>query len=149
MNYVETPGLIMSNSILVSFDHQCGRNRLYVNTDNMFFTESAASFSLINDGCTLAATTSDMDMDGDVDLLVANDFGKWLQPNELHKNNYPLASFTDVSDRSRMNAQMYAMGLASGDYDEDLDFDYYFTNIAQNAYFKTRAMEHLSIKRRS
>lgn len=138
MNYVETPGLIMSNSILVGFDHQCGRNRLYVNTDNMFFTESAASFSLINDGCTLAATTSDMDMDGDVDLLVANDFGKWLQPNELHKNNYPLASFTDVSETSRMNAQMYAMGIASGDYDEDLDFDYYFTNIAQKRLFQNQ-----------
>ena len=138
MNYVETPGLIMSNSILVGFDHQCGRNRLYVNTDNMFFTESAASFSLINDGCTLAATTSDMDMDGDVDLLVANDFGKWLQPNELHKNNYPLASFTDVSETSKMNAQMYAMGIAAGDYDEDLDIDYYVTNIAQKRLFQNQ-----------
>ncbi len=136
MNYVEKPGLITVDGELIAFDHECGRNRLYINTGKDFFTESASVYSLINDGCTLAATTSDIDMDGDADLLIANDFGKWLQPNELHKNNYPQASFTDVSATSKMNAQMYAMGIAAGDYDEDGDFDYYFTNIAQNQFFE-------------
>ncbi len=136
MNYVEKPGLITVDGQLIAFDHECGRNRLYINTGKAFFTESASVYSLINDGCTLAATTSDMDLDGDADLLIANDFGKWLEPNELHKNNYPQASFTDVSASSKMNAQMYAMGIAAGDYDEDGDFDYYFTNIAQNQFFE-------------
>ena len=136
MNYVETPGLISVDGELVAFDHDCGRNRLYINTGQAFFTESASVYSLINDGCTLAATTSDMDMDGDPDLFIANDFGKWLQPNELHKNNYPQVSFTDISVTSQINAQMYAMGIAVGDYDEDGDFDYYFTNIAQNRFFE-------------
>jgi hypothetical protein len=136
MNYVEKPGLITVDGQLIAFDHECGRNRLYINTGKAFFTESASEYSLINDGCTLAATTSDMDWDGDADLLIANDFGKWLEPNELHKNNFPQASFTDVSASSKMNAQMYAMGIAVGDYDEDGDLDYYFTNIARNQFFE-------------
>ncbi|MFT4533216.1 MAG: hypothetical protein ACJA1A_002736 [Saprospiraceae bacterium] len=68
--------------------------------------------------------------------IVANDFGKWLQPNQLFQNEGADIPYVDVSASSNTNAQMYAMGIAVGDYDEDLDLDFYVTNIGENHFFE-------------
>lgn len=138
INYVEESGYVNSGGQLVGFDHQCGRNRLYINNGGLFFSEWSSVYGLINDGCGLAATSSDIDGDGDPDLLIANDFGEWIAPNALFQNNYPIASFTDISRHSGMDARMYGMGIAIGDYDEDLDMDYYITNIGRNHFYENQ-----------
>jgi hypothetical protein len=112
--------------------HECYPNFLYRNNGDLTFTEVSEGLGLNSSACTIAAVPSDYDMDGDLDLYLANDFGVFLTPNELYRNNYPENSFSDVSAASGSDVQTFGMGIAAGDYDHDLDFDYYVTNIGRN-----------------
>jgi len=56
----------------------------------------------------------------------------------LYRNQYPTAQFADVSLETRMNIQMFGMGIAIGDYDEDQDLDYYVTNIRGNVLLQNQ-----------
>ncbi len=88
-------------------------------------------------GTALAVTWSDYDDDGDVDLFVGNDFGEFVEPNRLLRNDGPGAghtwSFTDVSAETGADIGIYCMGIAAGDIDRDRDLDYYFTNLGTNS----------------
>lgn len=123
---------------ITGYEHNCYANKFYKNNGDLTFTEMSAPFGLDNTGCTLASTFTDYDLDNDLDLLVANDFGMWVTPNALYRNTYPLDGFEDVSATTRMNQEMYAMGIAIGDYDHDLDMDYYFTSIGNNFLMKNK-----------
>ena len=75
----------------------------------------------------------DYDLDGDVDLYVVNDKHAG---NVLWRNDGPGCGywcFTDVSDESGAALQMWSMGLALGDYDNDGDTDVFVTNIGEAA----------------
>ncbi len=67
-----------------------------------------------------------------MDLYIANDFGEWIEPNKLYRNNYPNDNFTEIGEATGSALQMYGMGIAIGDIDQDLDFDYYVTNFGRN-----------------
>jgi len=106
-------------------------NALYINNGDNTFTNIAPMLEVNNEGNVLAVSFTDFDFDSDVDIYIANDFGEMI-PNVLYENNYPTNSFTDISIPSNMNIGIFGMGIAIGDYDEDLDLDYYVTNIGQN-----------------
>lgn len=112
--------------------HDCYPNFLYLNNGDLTFTEVAEEMNVDNSGCTIATVATDYDLDGDLDLYLANDFGGFLIPNVLYRNNYPDNSFSDISIETGANVPAFGMGIASGDYDHDLDFDYYTTNIGRN-----------------
>lgn len=112
--------------------HECYPNFLYLNNGDLTFSEVAVELGVDDYGCTIAAVASDYDLDNDLDLYLANDFGDFLIPNVLYENNYPEDSFTDVSETSGAGVQAFGMGIAAGDYDHDQDFDYYTTNIGRN-----------------
>ena len=135
INYVEEPRLLVDGNSVIGFDHDCYDNKLYVNMGG-FFIDQTLELGLDSEACSLAATSSDLDVDGFPDLIVANDFGKWLQPNQLFKNNGYSLPYDDISAPSNTNAQMYGMGIGVGDYDEDLDLDFYVTNIGPNFFFR-------------
>src|SRR5690606_15806564 len=87
-----------------------------------------------------ACSFTDVDMDGDLDLLLLNDFGEWSNiGNKFFRNNYPDPTFSDVSVESNFAHEMYGMGIGSGDYDFDGDLDYYITNIGNNYLFNNNA----------
>jgi len=113
----------------------CAGNLLYLNNGDLTFTEVALQMNVSDSGCGLAAAFTDFDNDGDMDIMVANDYGEWHEPNAMYRNDYPTNSFTNVSAASNMDARQYAMGIAIGDYDSDLDLDYYTTNIGRNMFF--------------
>lgn len=136
INYVAVPKLLQEGSQVIGFDHECHENKLYINNGDGTFTDLTIFYSLDQAACTLAATSSDLDGDGDPEIIVANDFGKWLEPNQLFQNEGGDFAYTDVSVSSNTNAQMYGMGIAVGDYDEDLDMDFYVTNIGNNFFFE-------------
>lgn len=136
INYVAVPKLLQDGSQVIGFDHECFENKLYINSGDGTFSDQTTFYGLDPIGCTLAATTSDLDWDGDPDLIIANDFGKWLEPNQLFQNEGQDLPYSDISTQSNTNAKMYAMGIAVGDYDEDLDLDFYVTNIGENAFFQ-------------
>ena len=78
----------------------------------------------------------DYDNDGDLDLYVVNDFGEYIQPNVLWRNDGAGDVgdwvFTDVSELSGAGAAMFGMGLAVSDYNSDGFLDLFVTNIGDN-----------------
>lgn len=116
----------------IGYAHTCLDNLLYINNGDLTFTEMASSYGIDDAGCGLAPAFSDYDNDSDLDAMVANDFGMWVEPNGFYRNDYPLDTFTNVGEFSNMNQEIYGMGVAIGDYDHDMDLDYYFTSIDSN-----------------
>ena len=66
---------------------------------------------------------SDIDGDGDADLLMSSDF----EESQVFLNNDD-GTFTNVTDQDVMNDQA-GMGAAVGDYDNDGDMDWFVTSI--------------------
>ncbi len=132
-NYLDHDGPIQDSlGNLIGIMAQGFANYYYVNNGNGTFTQSANSSNLMNMGCALAVAATDYDNDSDADIYIANDFGEWNVPNSLYENNYPNTSFTDVSVPSNTNIGLFGMGIAVGDYNEDLYLDYYVTNLGPN-----------------
>ena len=137
-NYVSAMGGIMDSlGSEIGYDPIGYENKLLINKKGKSFYECAKDFGVNDIGCALAASFSDIDNDGDQDLLLLNDFGEWThQGNRYYRNNFPLTSFTDVSLEKGFYKEMYGMGIGQGDYDLDGDIDYYVTNIGRNYLFK-------------
>lgn len=110
-------------------------NRLLHNNGNGTFSDVTAVCGVGGFGTTLAVLWTDFDHDGDQDLMAGNDFGNTIEPNRLYRNDGPLPgppgswSFTEVGAALGASPQIYCMGIAPGDFDRDLDLDYYLTNI--------------------
>ncbi|MEN0003327.1 MAG: FG-GAP-like repeat-containing protein [Bacteroidota bacterium] len=132
MNHILQPNFITDEDGLQAFDHDCYANFLYLNNGNNTFTEVGEALGVNDEGCALAAIATDYDMDGDLDLYIANDFGEYIIPNMLFENNYPIDNFSNVSSERGADLPIFGMGIACGDYDHDQDFDYYVTNLGRN-----------------
>ncbi len=118
--------------------HTAEPNRMFRGHGDGGFTEITTP-ALANTGTALALSWTDIDSDGDVDLMVANDFGRTAQPNRLFRNDGPSASgwkFTEVSAAYGTDLSIFCMGIAIGDVDRDGDFDYYYTNIGRNVMLR-------------
>ena len=120
------------NDMINGFDHDCFSNRLYRNDGNLTFTDVTEEQSLGDTGCALAVTASDYDNDQDLDILLGNDFGPFLQANKMYQNDRENNTFVDQSQEVGANSEMFSMGIAVADYDNDLDLDYYISNLAAN-----------------
>lgn len=132
-NYVEEAGFLFDDlGQIIGFDHICFEDQFYLNDGDGSFTNATLLYGMDNPGCTLAVRNSDVDLDNDQDLIIGNDFGQWVVPNKLFRNDYPEASMAEIGSPSNAAAQMYAMGVATGDYDHDGDLDHYLTNLGRN-----------------
>ena len=84
----------------------------------------------------------DYDSDGDADIYIVNDFGAANYPNVLWRNDGRDSSgqvvFTDVSKESGTDLEIFGMGLAVGDYDNDGDFDFYMTDIGEGEFMENQ-----------
>lgn len=112
-------------------------DRLYHNNGDGTFTDVTPGSVLWSEfGCGLASSFTDFDLDGDVDLILANDYGAqaWSDSNRLFMNDNGM--FTDVSISMQFDNGFNAMGIAGADYDEDLDMDYYITDTGPNSLFR-------------
>lgn len=82
----------------------------------------------------------DYDNDGDIDIYVVNDFGASNYPNVLWRNDGKDASgqvvFSDVSQESGTDLEIFGMGLAVGDYDNDGDMDLHMTDIGEGEFLE-------------
>ncbi len=117
------------------FNHYCPKDELYINNGDLTFTEMGDTYMPLpgDTGCGLTNLFTDYDNDGDMDIMVGNDFGDFIIPNYLWRNDLETSNqFTEVSVAANADDSLYSMGIAVGDYDRDLDLDYYITSIGQN-----------------
>ena len=110
-----------------------GRNVLLRNdstaTGKFEFTDVTAALGLDenNDRWSYAAAFEDYDDDGDLDLFVANDFGR----NNLYRQDE--GHYHDVAATSGLGASAFGMSVAWGDFDRDGRRDIYVGNMFSGA----------------
>ena len=103
---------------------------------DLYFNDGLGSFTLDNSGLPDAVSIAmvwetelvDVDLDGDLDLYLANDFGPWLVKNQLLLNDGS-GRFTASPD-CFCDLAMYAMGSTVADVNDDGAPDLYLTDIA-------------------
>ena len=83
-------------------------------------------------GTGFATSFMDYDDDGDLDIYVVNDQKKNPIGNVLWRNDGVGCEgwcWMDVSAETGADITLNGMGLAVGDYDNDSDLDFYFSNM--------------------
>ncbi len=139
-NYVDSLVFIEGdNEQSDDFGHIGFENTLFINNGDLSFTESSNDYGVHNNGNALAVTSSDFDLDFDQDIYVANDFGSGFKGNSMYQNMLPVDSFQYLPNGNGSDISIFAMGIAIGDYDEDLDLDYYVTNLGANSLLKNNS----------
>lgn len=136
-NYIDEFNTIINDSgELIGYDHNCAENYLLINNQNNTFNNKAFEYNVRGFGCSLSVGISDINSDGFVDILVANDFGEWIVPNEAYVFDPLQNKFTDQAQALNLQDSVYGMGIGIGDFNNDSKQDYYITNIGTNR-FKT------------
>jgi hypothetical protein len=117
-------------------------HRLYRNNGDGTFAEVSRYLGQPPPSPGLAVGFVDYDDDGRPDLYVVNDMGRFVQPNKLFHNDGPTPnggwSFSEVGQRAGVDAVLFGMGVAFGDYDGDGRLDVYATNMGSNVLFHNR-----------
>ena len=104
-------------------------NTLFRNDGNWVFNDKThvAGLNENNARFTWAACWEDFDNDGDLDLYVANDYGR----NCLYKNSN--GKFADIANSSGVEDIASGMSVSFGDYDHDGRMDLYVGNMFSSA----------------
>lgn len=133
-NYVRTMGGIQNElGQEIGYRPTCYENKLLINNGGKGFTEESEKYEVSNPGCSLAGRFQDVDHDGDLDLMVLNDFGIWTgEGNAYYANLFPEQRFENQSVQTQFDTKMYGMGVGIGDFRNDGTLHYYITNIGQN-----------------
>jgi hypothetical protein len=138
INYVLIPRTVFdSNGNVIGYNHTCTPNDFYRNQGALTFQEIGATLGVADAGCGLAGIFTDINGDFLPDLYVANDFGMFTNlRNCFFSNTYPPSGFQDQSASSQLNAAIFGMGIAQGDYDKDGKLDLYVTNLGPNILYR-------------
>lgn len=124
---------LIDDEVIVN-SNQMARGFLLINKEGKKFVDEYADYGMTHKGFGFGGVFTDFDNDGDLDLIINNDFGYKNRPDLLLQNEYPDEEFKDVSDTFKMNLGMNAMGTAVGDYNGDGLLDYYISNIKGNKF---------------
>ncbi len=117
----------------VTGEHDAARDTLYHNQGDGTFADVSHLLDydlLLGSGFT--ASFTDYDNDGDLDIYVVNDQFKNMLGNILWRNDGAGCGgwcWLDVSIEAGARTFIHGMGLAVGDYDNDLDLDFYFSDM--------------------
>lgn len=98
-----------------------GYSYLLTGSGNGNFADATELWGLRRQHNTFTAVFADFDRDGAQDLVIAQDTGRvetWRNPGAP-----PLERVTNPSTNS------YPMGIAAGDFNDDGDLDFYFSNV--------------------
>ncbi len=106
-----------------------GPNMLLRNDGDWNFTDATqeSGLDMNNRRWSFAASWEDYDADGDLDLYVANDYGR----NNLYRNDD--GSFVDVAAAAGVEDIACGMSVTWGDYDQDGKVDLYVGNMFSSA----------------
>lgn len=130
-----------------------------VHLDQLFRSNGDGTFEAVSDwfsddqrqGVSWSAVWTDLDLDGDPELFVANADQAMAGPSLLLENIGPDGedwSFADRSEDCFCTSNFNPMGVSAGDYDNDGDFDLYLTNTASDQLLKNDAgLEFFDVSR--
>jgi hypothetical protein len=93
-------------------------------SDGTFVNNSATTEASDGSNYSLQSVFFDSDLDGWLDLFVAND--RTISYNHLYHNNQGI--FTDISETSGLDTNIFSMSACPADFDNDGDFDIYISN---------------------
>ena len=106
--------------------------------DALFHNEGDGTFTNVTRllgskvaGGGFVASFIDYDNDGDPDIYLVNDVFINERGNALWRNDGPGCDgwcFTEISEDAGADTRLMGMGLTTADYDNDGDFDFYFSN---------------------
>ena len=126
------------SGVLTEGEQAPAADLLYINNNGGSFTESSEVYGMNHTGLGFGGVFTDYDNDGDLDLMVINDFGDRATPNLLYRNEYPEKAFTDVSTAMGFDIAMNAMGVGIGDYNLDGWLDYFISNISSSPFLENQ-----------
>ncbi len=131
VNYVDQSAFLFDDDDnIIGYDHTCFENLLYRNIDGIQFERIDGS-PVSGSACSLALCATDVDLDSDQDIFVANDFGEFLFPNTLYQNDNG-EGFINSAEELQMDQAIYGMGICNSDYNHDGLMDYYVSNLGSN-----------------
>ena len=146
LNYIERSKPVYGeDGETVGFDHECYSNDLYINNGDNTFTDATDQYGLGDTGCALASAGTDINNDNIADILIANDFGEWVEPNKAYLNQHPDLSFLESGNQLQLDSEIYGMGIGVGDINADGLLDYYVTNLGKNALLINNGNEYLDL----
>lgn len=125
----------------------CGRpmtgdkDMLYHNNGDGTFTDVSDLLGSQTVGAGFVGSFTDFDNDGDLDIYLVND--EFINPigNKLWRNDGPGCDgwcFTEIAEEAKADTQLMGMGLATSDYDNDGDLDFYFSNAGPMALLQNQ-----------
>lgn len=126
-----------STGAINGFDHDCSPNFFYQNNGDGTFTEVAEEMGVAGLGCSLAVMG--LSIKNRPAFYVANDFGAWIQPNELFVYEPDSNKFVERATEIGLDAAIYGMGIAMGDIGNDGDFDFYISNLGRNVLYENQS----------
>jgi len=136
-NYIEDINFIRDSiaDAVIGYAHICEGNYLYNNDGSGSFVEIAEKVGIQGKGCTLA-TLAFVNEEGDQVMYTANDYGAWIHANEFFIYDPIQDTFINRASELNLDAGIYGMGIAIGDVGNDLDNDFYITNIGKNVFYE-------------
>lgn len=102
------------------------KNRLFLNKGDGTFDSAGPGAGLAHEGGGRGLGFADFDLDGDLDLYLANSDG----PNILYRNTGK-GVFEDVTEGSGTEDKETGTAIAWADYDSDGDLDLFLSNFGQ------------------
>ena len=124
-----------------SSDPKDRRNLLYINNQDLTFTESAREYGLADVGFSTQAVFFDMDNDGDLDMYQVNQIAdkKLLLVKSIPNNQFKYfkdhlyrndnGKFVDVSEKSGISRNLaYGLSVSASDFNNDGFMDLYVAN---------------------
>ena len=122
--------------------NRCDSNSMYQNNGNNTFTDVTATLGLIETESNYSYTPFPFDVnnDGWMDLIVTNDLE---DPNYFYINQNG-TSFIEDAATYGLDNMIDDMGLTIGDFDNDGDFDFFYTGIDENVLLQNNGVNNFS-----
>ena len=127
-------GVSLFNDATITNTFAPAQDFFFISVSGRGFVEASDLYEIDHYGFGFEGTFTDLDNDQDLDILVANDFGRKATPNVALLNDFPNKTLPNRANSLALNFGMNAMGIAVGDYNFDGYMDYFVSNVGASLF---------------